>query len=409
MKFPVATATLSTGNFLWISRLFGITSERIRGLVLPWLFLAVTGSTTRTSILVSAYQLPGAVLGVVLGLLIHRFGARNSFQTASALLVTLVTTLYFLYLNGELSFAILVLLSVLLGASENFQSVSLSTYTIGLAKTVNLSHYYARVEIADALSTIAGPLFGGLLVATGTQNGLLADAACLSISFFLFRRILASEPRESEIHHDTNRKNAFFHAVRVMLRPEMRPLLFVSFLLNIQGGTLLLLIVVIGRAFLHLGSVSVAFSASAAGVGAIVGSALSRWILQKSPLAAALIIFPPGLLGSILLYVTIVKRASFCLPLGCFLIDLSSSAAFVLVLVWNANILHDVYEKSIISGFRASISALLMILATLLLCSSATAFRLSVSTAVYSVLFLVLFVSVARLKQPSPWHASAQT
>jgi MFS family permease len=400
---------ISPGVILWMSRLLAILSERVRGLVLPWVFLGITAGAAKTSYLASIYQIPSVALAFFLGILAHKIGAKSSYVAATLLSIAVLLFIYMLYLTHGLSFPRLAALSLALGIGECIQRISLNTFIVGLSQAVNLTRYYSMAEVADAVSTFVGPILGGLIIVTGTRNGLLADSVLLFLSLVFFARIPKNNIGYQEDERRIDLRDILKNIKQLASATSMPLLLFVSLLLNIQGGTLILLIVIIGRAFLHLNSVAVATSISAAGAGAVFGSAFSGWTQKRKPVWVALYTFLPGLIGSGLLIATVLTRSRYLLPLSCFLIDLSSSIAFVLVLVWNAELSKQIRAKSVVTGIRATLSGASVILGTLALCSSAAFSRLIISAVTYFILFLTLLLVVARTRHPSPWDLNFQS
>jgi Major Facilitator Superfamily len=394
---------LSPGILLGCSRLFGIASDRIGGLVLPWFLLGITGNAAKTSTLMSIYKIPVIGFAIVLGILAHKLGAKVAYISATGLLIITLLLTCALYAAHGLTFGWLVPVSLVLGAGESLQSISLTTFIVEVSNEVNLPRYYSFVEVADAVSTFLGPLIGGLIMSTGSHFGLMAQAAFLAVSIGLFMRVPGDHALDQEKERRLGIRELLSNLREVASATTMPRLALVWVILNIQGGILFLLVVLIGRGFLHMDAVSVATALSAAGAGAVIGSLLSSWTMRRRPLSVAVYTFGPGLIGSGLLIATVATRHGAYLPFACFLIDLSSSMAFVLTLVWNAEVYRQLKAKSVVTGLRASFSGLVVAIATLALCSSAVFSRLLLSTVVYTSLFLILLVLIAGIKPPSPW------
>jgi MFS family permease len=140
---------ISPGVILWMSRLLAILSERVRGLVLPWVFLGITAGAAKTSYLASIYQIPSVALAFFLGILAHKIGAKSSYVAATLLSIAVLLFIYMLYLTHGLSFPRLAALSLALGIGECIQRISLNTFIVGLSQAVNLTRYYSMAEVSN--------------------------------------------------------------------------------------------------------------------------------------------------------------------------------------------------------------------------------------------------------------------
>ena len=86
-------------------------------LALPWFVLTTTGSPARMGVVAAAEIAPAAILGIVSGGFVARFGARMTMLFSDAVRTVIVALIPTLHLFGALSFGVLIVLVLILGVS----------------------------------------------------------------------------------------------------------------------------------------------------------------------------------------------------------------------------------------------------------------------------------------------------
>ena len=156
--------------------------------VLPWFVLITTGSPAKMSVVVAAEMLPVALFGLASGAVTARIGARRTMLICDASRAILFTAIPTLHLMGMLSFAGLVALVFLVGI---FMVPHASAQRVIVPELVGedagrVGETQSLLQVGMAISGIAGPALGGVLIAVlGETNVLYFDAASYAVSFVL--------------------------------------------------------------------------------------------------------------------------------------------------------------------------------------------------------------------------------
>lgn len=189
--------------------------------VLPWFVLITTGSPTRMSIVVAAEMLPVALFGLASGAVTARIGARRTMLICDASRAVLFTAIPTLHLMGMLSFAGLVGLVFLVGV---FMVPHASAQRVIVPELVGedaarVGETQSLLQAGFAISAVAGPALGGVLIAVlGETNVLFIDAASYAVSFVLLAIwVRPAQPAPD----DSNEPRGVLDGVRFLFRDRL--------------------------------------------------------------------------------------------------------------------------------------------------------------------------------------------
>jgi MFS family permease len=155
-------------------------------LALPWFVLVTTGSPTKMGLVFAAELAPMALLGIPAGSVVQRLGPRTSMLIADAARAPIVAVVPFLNAVGGLSFAVILVVAVLLGA---FGCAYFTCQRLILPAVVGegeqqLAQANSLVEGAGNVTNLLGPALAGILIAfLGAANVMWLDAASFLIAF----------------------------------------------------------------------------------------------------------------------------------------------------------------------------------------------------------------------------------
>jgi predicted MFS family arabinose efflux permease len=150
---------------------------------LPWLVLSAHGGTILLGTVLACYGLPRTVLIPVGGLLSDKIGPRAIMLTADATRCGLVIVLAALAARHVASLALLGPVAALLGAGEGLFIPASFSIMPSLLDPGHLASGNAVNSAAVQAGSVAGPVLGGLLVATaGPAPAFAVDAASFAVS-----------------------------------------------------------------------------------------------------------------------------------------------------------------------------------------------------------------------------------
>jgi MFS family permease len=150
---------------------------------LPWLVLSTHGGAILLGTVLACYGLPRTVLIPVGGLLADKIGARTIMLIADAARCALVIGLVIIAAGHVASLALLGPVAALLGAGEGLFIPASFSITPSLLEPEHLAAGNAVNSAAVEAGSVAGPVLGGILVATaGPAPAFAVDAASFAIS-----------------------------------------------------------------------------------------------------------------------------------------------------------------------------------------------------------------------------------
>jgi MFS family permease len=176
---------LSAGSFrlLACGQLTSTVGDYCYAVALPWLVLSTHGGAVLLGTVLACYGLPRTVLIPVGGLLADKIGARTIMLAADAARCGLVAGLVVLAAGHVASLALLGPLAALLGAGEGLFIPASFSITPSLLEPGHLAAGNAINSAAVQAGSVAGPVLGGLLVATaGSAPAFAVDAASFAVS-----------------------------------------------------------------------------------------------------------------------------------------------------------------------------------------------------------------------------------
>lgn len=181
-----------------------VTGSQMTWIALPWFVLTTTGSPARMTVVLAVESAALALCGLASGRIVGRLGPRRTMLIADAVRAPLIAAVPVLHALDMLSFGLLLVLVVAVTAPA---LPSYSAKTSLLPDLVHedealLAEANALVQAANRVTMIAGPAFGGALIAVvGATNVLLIDALTFLAGFVLVALLVpavAHVPTEKE-------------------------------------------------------------------------------------------------------------------------------------------------------------------------------------------------------------------
>ncbi len=157
-------------------------------LALPWFVLTTTGSPARMGIVAAAEIAPAAVLGIVSGGFVARFGARTTMLVSDATRAVVVALIPTLHLLDALSFGVLIALVLVAGV---FWTPYAGAQRVIIPELVGedpkrVGEAMSLFNGAMSTAGLMGPPAAGVLIGTiGATAVLFVDAATYLVAFVL--------------------------------------------------------------------------------------------------------------------------------------------------------------------------------------------------------------------------------
>jgi fucose permease len=270
-------------RLIWIGQTASIFGDRVTGIALPWLLLLQTHSAFDAGLISAMRYIPLVVLGLVAGIIADRMSRRLLMILCDVGRAIALGSIVLLAAFGQTSpLWLLAIVVLVLGVGQLGFQVAYNAWVPDLTGDEQLSHANAALEASDALSTLAGPSLGGLLIqAIGPALALGSDALSFVVSALtlLFVRDEGSAKVHQSEQQQTSLSNLWAEVlagVRMILTsPDQRLLKGVGTSLYISSGAIELLLATLAQVRLHLPAWQAGLVFGAAGVGGLVGSTLA--------------------------------------------------------------------------------------------------------------------------------------
>jgi MFS family permease len=184
-----------------------------------------------------AFTLPGFVLSPIAGVVVDRFGQRQTLIAAKALGVAAS-----LALLGAHSFAALTLLSAVHGVGQAFARPAFGSLPPRMVDDEHLARTNALLGLTEQLSIVLGPVFAGIAIGPfGFKGAFVFDAATYALGIVVLPIVrLTPVVRDPEVHAEHPLREAMAGWRVVATNPLVRRLILASFTLHVLYGSSML-------------------------------------------------------------------------------------------------------------------------------------------------------------------------
>ncbi len=295
-------------RLIWTGQTASIFGDRVTGIALPWLLLLQTHSAFDAGLISATRYIPLVTLGLIAGLVADRVNRRLLMilcdvgrATALGMVVLLAA------LDQTSPLWVLALVVLVLGTGQLGFQVAYRAWVPDVTGDEQLSRANAALEASDAISTLAGPSLGGLLIqAIGPALALGSDALSYIISALTL--LFVGDEKPTTFHQPQQQPSIgilwteILGGIRLILTsPTQRLLQGIGTTIYISSGTIELLLAMLTQVRLHLPAWQAGLVFGAAGVGGLVGSVFAprlysqgwrkglAWTLSVAALASAVL------------------------------------------------------------------------------------------------------------------------
>ena len=245
--------------------------------------LVLHAGATEVSLLTAAGLVVGAVVAVPLGPWVEFRRKRPVMVAMDLTRFAALMTVPAAFALGRLSFAQLLVVSVIVGAADiTFQAAG-GACLKALVRPEDLLVANGRFESTTWTATALGPPLGGAAIGLfGPVTTVVADAVSYLLSAVGIRAIGGTEPRPARTDGPRLRAGDLLEGWRYILtHPALRPLFFNTILVNglIMATSPLLAVLMLGPLGFAPWQYGLAFAAPC--VGGLIGSRLSRRLVTR--------------------------------------------------------------------------------------------------------------------------------
>jgi len=252
---------------VWLGETVSMLGDQFYLVALPWLTLALTGSSLALGLVLMSAAVPRAALMLVGGVLSDRHDPRTIMIASSAARAGLVGVLAALVWTDAVQLWHLYLLGVGFGAADAFFQPAALALVPRLVPEDRLEASNALVMGSMAVTGMVGPALAGVAIAAaGSALGFGIDAATFAFAVVTLLAVRRSAPRRSEA---TERDSAgALGAVMAGLRyaaadAQMRTVLVAVMVINFA---------VVGPFFVGLPALVESFDSDAAAYGLVLAA-----------------------------------------------------------------------------------------------------------------------------------------
>jgi MFS family permease len=325
----------------WTAQSVSMLGDQISGIAIPFAaVLVLHAGSAQMGYLTALEWLPSLLFGLHAGAMVDRRGSRRAIMIAADLgRFALLASLPACYLLGVLTLAQLLVVTFLAGTLSVFFSVSDSTLFVSLVREDQYVDANSLVYGSRALSFVAGPSIGGLLVQVlSAPIAILADALSYLGSALFLHRVRAQEPPPGRQEKASVTAGARFIAAQPVIRAALLAIAIINFFYLMSQAVFLLYVV----RDLHVGAGELGLLLGAASVGGVLGATLTKRItggigvgwsyalgcqLFTAPLAFVALAGGPRPAVLAMLF-----ASEFCIGFGAMLLDISLGSMFAVVI-----------------------------------------------------------------------------
>ena len=245
--------------------------------------LTLHGSATDVGWVNAARWLPALVLGLVVGALVDGRRRLPLMVTTDLLQAVLLLSIPLTWWLGWLTLPVLLVIVFGYGCVSVINVAASMSFVPRLVAPDQLQPAHARIDGADAASSMAGPALGGLLVAlAGAPVAVLVDSVTYLYSAFTLRGLDVDEPAPRTGVTARGLLRDVRHGIHWAYRGSGLLTLAVAthgwFVAHAVVGVVLAPYVL---RTLDLTALQFGFVGAAGGVGAMLGAALTTWVGRR--------------------------------------------------------------------------------------------------------------------------------
>jgi MFS family permease len=294
---PVRTTRTSAFWTYWSATAISTTGTGITAVALPLLTLTTLGASNfEMGLLTAATYAAAIIIGLPAGVIVGRYPLRTMLVRMDLFRALALLTVPLAAWAGHLTLAHILVVALLVGLAANLHDVASASFLPAIVSRDELSARNGLISGTFAVTTMAGPAAGGVLVQLiGAAGSIVADAVSYVASASLLVRIPptmapTAPARESE-------RTSFGRQMSVGLayvfgHPVLRPACLAAAAANFANGALFAVTVPFLVHTLGLAAGAVGLLLATDGLGTVVGAALTTPLARRIGSARTVLLVP---------------------------------------------------------------------------------------------------------------------
>ena len=247
----------------------------VQRIAIPWLVYRLTGSAFLLGFVGFAGQIPTFILAPFAGVLTDRLNRYHIMIVSQILSMIQALTLALLYFTNTIEVWNVLLLSVIQGCINAFDTPARQSFVIEMVEDKNdIGNAVALNSSMFNGARLVGPSIAGILIAS------LGEGACFLINGISYIFVVISlllmkvKPQEKKKVKDTNIIKEFKEGFTYTFGfPPIRSIIILLTLISLMGMPFSVLMPIFAKDIFHGGSHIFGFLMGASGVGALIGAA----------------------------------------------------------------------------------------------------------------------------------------
>jgi MFS family permease len=284
---------LSNFNKLWLGETVSYFGTQITNVAFPLTALVILHATAMELGIINALTfLPFLLFTLFIGVYVDRRSKKMILMTSNIARALLLLCIPIAYWFGLLSIWFMYVITFSIGIFTIAFDAAFQTFIPELIPTNQLVKANAKFISSSSTATVAGPGLGGYL--TQIFNSVIA--ILINVFTFLFSAICIwkIDSKEMPIKQTQQRlnmkKDIFEGIVFILKHPYIRPITLEAATYNIFSEMIMTLILIYAKQDLHLSAGVIGLFFSFDGIGAILGSILTGFVVKKIGIGPATII-----------------------------------------------------------------------------------------------------------------------
>lgn len=260
-------------NLLLSGQLISQIGDKFHMLAVAFLVLKTTGSPAKMGLVLFCSVFPSMLLGFISGAFIDRYSRKAIIVGADVARGLIVSGLCILYYFGTLSFPALLAAQLMLSACTAFFDPAIPAIIPQIVKKDQLTRANSQTQFVSGISTIIGPVLGGLTVAwTGYLTVFIINAGSYLFSAF-FESFIRLPARENSAGNHTNIVDDILDGCRyVYARKSLVMILVMVGVIHFFVGSIEVIIPVLATNLSGGGAENIGFIQTCFGLGTVVAA-----------------------------------------------------------------------------------------------------------------------------------------
>ncbi|MDL2078390.1 MFS transporter [Streptomyces sp. GXMU-J15] len=277
----------------WTASAVSAFGVQISGLALQILTaVTLSASATEVGVVSAARWLPYLLFGLLAGVLVDRYRRKPMMVGTDLARAVVLAAVPLLYALDQLGIAALCLLVFAVGLLSLLFEAAGQSYVPQLVPKELLNAGYARTEQASAVAGSTGPLIAGVLIKyVGAPLAVLVDALTYLVSGLLLAAVKAPDPEPERAERRGVGRELREGVAWVYRHRVLAPVALTSHAMLLFNTVVSTVFVVFALRELRIGDFGLGVTYACAGVGAVLGGAVSGRVLARFDVGVTLIVF----------------------------------------------------------------------------------------------------------------------